>query len=379
MNNYTNRFQREMGGGLGAPVIKTPKERDSLDLLELVCQLHSRALQYPSEEMHNAYVEAKKEMESRLTPLTQEGEDIRKEEEMWSDIIFTIKASSIKGAAVDILRKQYSIKPLSALLSAAENKEEALSASPCLNELVESVREGIRPGIDKEEETGKIIDAFNEGYQAKANNKEAFEGKQTFCGVCRNPYNKETLCPYCGYRNIQPTTEPSTIPVVDMEINFKPHSSVFVCAFTKDNHDSITVNKHDEQIYTKELSNVFVLTGKQLAYFARQNQKSNAVVDYKNEAIELYPIHNNDPITNNIEWKYVKRERAAHITARQMSELRISALEHANESLKKRMREHSDQKVKELIEYMDTLQSGLGNFETIRLIKEKANSLIQQK
>ena len=48
--------------------IKKPSERDSHDLLELVCQLHGRALANPfSEEMHNAYVEAREELEDRFS------------------------------------------------------------------------------------------------------------------------------------------------------------------------------------------------------------------------------------------------------------------------------------------------------------------------
>jgi hypothetical protein len=43
------------------------KDRDNLDLLELVCQLHARSLSYPSKEMHDAAVEARKELELRLT------------------------------------------------------------------------------------------------------------------------------------------------------------------------------------------------------------------------------------------------------------------------------------------------------------------------
>lgn len=43
------------------------RERTDLDLLELVCQLHSRSLNQPHNKgMHDAYVEARKEMESRL-------------------------------------------------------------------------------------------------------------------------------------------------------------------------------------------------------------------------------------------------------------------------------------------------------------------------
>lgn len=58
---------------------KPVKERDNHDLLELVLQLHSRSLQHPSKEMHDAYVEARTEMESRLEnlelPTQQTGEE----------------------------------------------------------------------------------------------------------------------------------------------------------------------------------------------------------------------------------------------------------------------------------------------------------------
>lgn len=46
---------------------KPVKERDNLNLLELVCQLHFRALNFPSKEMHDAYMEARKELEKRLS------------------------------------------------------------------------------------------------------------------------------------------------------------------------------------------------------------------------------------------------------------------------------------------------------------------------
>jgi hypothetical protein len=46
---------------------KPPKERNDLELLELVCQLHSKSVTYyHNKEMHDAYIEARKEMESRL-------------------------------------------------------------------------------------------------------------------------------------------------------------------------------------------------------------------------------------------------------------------------------------------------------------------------
>jgi len=46
--------------------MKTPKERDNKDLLELVCQLHNRALRFPTKEMHDAYLEARAELETRF-------------------------------------------------------------------------------------------------------------------------------------------------------------------------------------------------------------------------------------------------------------------------------------------------------------------------
>lgn len=46
--------------------VKSLKERSDMDLLELVCQLHSRALNFPSKEMHDAYIEARTELETRI-------------------------------------------------------------------------------------------------------------------------------------------------------------------------------------------------------------------------------------------------------------------------------------------------------------------------
>lgn len=46
--------------------IKKPHQRTDADLLELVCQLHSRSLAVQSESMHNAYVEARQELDKRL-------------------------------------------------------------------------------------------------------------------------------------------------------------------------------------------------------------------------------------------------------------------------------------------------------------------------
>jgi hypothetical protein len=45
--------------------MKTVKERDFFDLLELVCELHTRAINFPSKEMHDAYIEARREIEER--------------------------------------------------------------------------------------------------------------------------------------------------------------------------------------------------------------------------------------------------------------------------------------------------------------------------
>ncbi len=51
---------------------KSVKERDNLDLLELVCQLNGRLTTFPSEAMHDAYWEARKELEGRLSRLPVE-------------------------------------------------------------------------------------------------------------------------------------------------------------------------------------------------------------------------------------------------------------------------------------------------------------------
>jgi len=46
--------------------MKTVKERDDLDLLELVCELHSRSIMYMTKELHDASIEARQELESRI-------------------------------------------------------------------------------------------------------------------------------------------------------------------------------------------------------------------------------------------------------------------------------------------------------------------------
>lgn len=69
----TNQKTIKMQDNKAAIGPKPVKERDNIDLLELVCQLHSRALNFPSEEMHNAYVEARKELETRLSPVPVQG------------------------------------------------------------------------------------------------------------------------------------------------------------------------------------------------------------------------------------------------------------------------------------------------------------------
>ena len=46
--------------------IKPVKDRDNNDLLELTLQLHNRALAYPSKEMHDAYIQARTELETRF-------------------------------------------------------------------------------------------------------------------------------------------------------------------------------------------------------------------------------------------------------------------------------------------------------------------------
>lgn len=45
---------------------KPVKERSNLDLLELTLQLHSRALNNLSLDMHRSYMEARQDLEARL-------------------------------------------------------------------------------------------------------------------------------------------------------------------------------------------------------------------------------------------------------------------------------------------------------------------------
>lgn len=46
--------------------MKTVKERDDLDLLTLVCELHARSMAAGTKVLHDASVEAREELESRL-------------------------------------------------------------------------------------------------------------------------------------------------------------------------------------------------------------------------------------------------------------------------------------------------------------------------
>jgi hypothetical protein len=46
--------------------MKTVKERDDLDLLTLVCELHARSIMHMTKELHDASVEARQELESRI-------------------------------------------------------------------------------------------------------------------------------------------------------------------------------------------------------------------------------------------------------------------------------------------------------------------------
>ena len=47
-------------------VMKTVEERNDIDLLELAFELRSRALMFPTKEMHDAYLEARQEIERRI-------------------------------------------------------------------------------------------------------------------------------------------------------------------------------------------------------------------------------------------------------------------------------------------------------------------------
>lgn len=62
------------------PEIPKPQDRDNADLLELVLQLHTRAVVNNSESVHIAYQEARKELESRFArPEPIRDEEIERE------------------------------------------------------------------------------------------------------------------------------------------------------------------------------------------------------------------------------------------------------------------------------------------------------------
>jgi hypothetical protein len=53
----------------GEEDMKKPSEHTTFDLIELVCQLHARALAIRSKDMHDAYVEAREELNRRVRSL----------------------------------------------------------------------------------------------------------------------------------------------------------------------------------------------------------------------------------------------------------------------------------------------------------------------
>jgi|GEM_PF-3923434 len=72
--------------------LKPIKKRNTLDLLELVCQLHCRAASNPKSKItHNAYVKARQEMEHRIKANDNALADTNKESELWRNFIRAIK------------------------------------------------------------------------------------------------------------------------------------------------------------------------------------------------------------------------------------------------------------------------------------------------
>ena len=48
--------------------LKSPKERDTMDLINLVCELSGRLSMHANKQLHEAFWEARKELESRIPP-----------------------------------------------------------------------------------------------------------------------------------------------------------------------------------------------------------------------------------------------------------------------------------------------------------------------
>jgi len=67
--------------------MKTPKERSTPDLLELVVELHARGLNYPSKEMHDAYWEARRELERRIGANKISNKMNKEEEKIFREIV----------------------------------------------------------------------------------------------------------------------------------------------------------------------------------------------------------------------------------------------------------------------------------------------------
>jgi len=118
-------------------IFKTPKERDNLDLLELVCELNGRSLLHATEKLHDAYWEARNELALRLNPdqptesvsqneinlaiengelvdkiqsLTQQLEEYKKEEKDWATM--SIQMDKLESLESQLQQKEKELKEL---------------------------------------------------------------------------------------------------------------------------------------------------------------------------------------------------------------------------------------------------------------------------
>lgn len=91
--------------------IPKPKDRTNLDLLELVCQLHSRALQYPSKKMHDAYWEARRELEARLDNAKKKTNEMKKKTKKDNKQTELSEVKELKKKVEELEQKVYISRP----------------------------------------------------------------------------------------------------------------------------------------------------------------------------------------------------------------------------------------------------------------------------
>lgn len=169
--NTTPRILREMEGfDAGNALISTKpvKERDTLDLLNLVCELSGRFAMYQTKVLHTVYFEARKELESRLASQSpasgvRYNQDVLKT--LWSSI-WTMARQMESYKFIEYFLTRYElIEPDESMEGQQQGeleqlrawKESAMSVMPDYQaigkalgvKLGESVHDKILPGVER--------------------------------------------------------------------------------------------------------------------------------------------------------------------------------------------------------------------------------------